>query len=284
MKAIAKTLGATFLGLFRGTPSPTRVTIFCYHSIHPTKAFASAGQTLFEAHLAWFGEHCDVISLGKAMERSRDAASKRPAIVITFDDGYGDNYDYAFPLLTKYGFPASFFLTTGFIERRPYVIQSFERRRNCNRADVEPLSWSQILEMQEAGFEFGSHTVSHPNLSRLGDEQARMELRQSRDVLQQQLGRNIDKIAYPFGKPGRHVTERTVALAADAGYTTGAAVLFRTVRASDSPMTLPRFFVTRDSTETLAQKVRGSWDFVGWWHEKAPDWVARLVSPADYEV
>jgi peptidoglycan/xylan/chitin deacetylase (PgdA/CDA1 family) len=283
MKTIAKTFGATFLGLFRGTPGATRVTIFCYHSIHPTKAFASAGQTLFEEHLAWFGEHCDVISLGNAIERSHDGASNRPAIVITFDDGYGDNYDYAFPLLTKYGFPATFFVTTGFIERRPYVMQSFERRRSCDRADIEPLSWSQILEMQDAGLEFGSHTVSHPNLSRLGDEQARMELGQSRHVLQQKLGTKIDKIAYPFGKPGRHLTERTVALAADVGYTIGAAVLFRAVRASDSPMRLPRFFVTRDSTGTLAQKIGGSWDFVGWWHEKAPEWAARLVSPADFQ-
>jgi peptidoglycan/xylan/chitin deacetylase (PgdA/CDA1 family) len=284
MKAIAKTLGANFLGLFRRTPDPKRVAIFCYHSIHPTKSFASADPMLFEEHLAWFGEHCDVISLDKAMERCHVGASKRPAIVITFDDGYGDNYDYAFPLLTKYRLPATFFVTTGFIDRRADVLQSFERARGCHRADIEPLSWNQILEMQAAGFQFGSHTVSHPNLLRVGDERVRMELRESKGVLQQQLARKIDKIAYPFGKPGRHLTERTVALAADVGYTTGAAVLFRAVRVSDSPLRLPRFYVTRDSVATLAQKIAGSWDFLGWWTEEAPDWAARLVSPADFRV
>jgi peptidoglycan/xylan/chitin deacetylase (PgdA/CDA1 family) len=284
MKAIAKTFGASFLGVFRRTLRPTRVIILCYHSIHPTKAFATADATLFEEHLAWFSEHCDVISIEKARDRCHDRASSRPAVVITFDDGYGDNYDYAYPLLTKYGLPATFFVTTGFIERRPDVMRSFERRRKCGRADMEPMSWSQILEMQDAGFEFGSHTVSHPNLFRLDDEQARTELQQSRDALEQKLAKRIDKIAFPFGKPGRHLTGRTLALAADVGYTTGAAVLFRAVRASDSPLKLPRFFVARDSTETLSQKVRGWWDFVGWWQEKAPDWAARRVSPADFQI
>jgi peptidoglycan/xylan/chitin deacetylase (PgdA/CDA1 family) len=284
MKKVSKTLGAKVFGLFRGTPGPNRVAILCYHSIHPTKVFASADPALFEQHLAWFEEHCDVISLGKAMERCHGVASERPAIVITFDDGYRDNYDYVFPLLTKYRFPATFFITTGLVERRAEVMQAFQRMRKCGRADVEPMRWSQILEMQDAGFEFGSHTVSHANLFCLGDERARTELRQSKDVLQQKLAKNIDKIAYPFGKPGRHLTERTVALASDVGYTTGTAVLFRAVRESDSPLKLPRFFVTRDSTETLAQKVHGWWDFVGWWQEKAPDWAARLVSPADFRI
>lgn len=282
MKTTAKVIVAKAVEALWRNPSHSRVTILCYHSIHPAKAYASGDPGLFERHLAWLGEHCDVIDLESAKERCRSTRPTRPAVVITFDDGYRDNYDYAYPLLTKYGFAATFFVTTGFIEQRADVMALFNRMKDD--AAVEPMSWSEILEMRDAGFDFGSHTVSHPNLLRLTDDQARGELRQSKDLLQQKLATEIEKLAYPFGKLGRHFTERTVALAAEAGYTIGTAVLFRAVRASDGCLQLPRFFVVRDSIETLSQKVRGGWDFVGWWQETAPRWAARVVSPADFRV
>ena len=69
-------------------------------------------------------------------------------------------------------------------------------------------------------------------------------------------------MAYPFGKPGEFYTGETVEAVRAAGYRYSAAVLFRNVRASDSALEIPRFFVARDSVESLRQKIHGWWDLV----------------------
>jgi hypothetical protein len=62
------------------------------------------------------------------------------------------------------------------------------------------------------------------------------------------------------------------------------AVLFRQVRPTDDVYAIPRFFIAHDSVEELAAKVRGDWDFLVIWQERAPTWLARLISPADFRM
>ena len=80
-----------------------------------------------------------------------------------------------------------------------------------------PLTWAQVREMRDAGVEFGSHTVSHPILSRLGDEELRAELRLSREELERQLGRRVVLLAYPVGGEDAF-DERVVRIARECGY------------------------------------------------------------------
>src|SRR5205809_2006127 len=138
-----------------------RRVILCYHSIHPTNSFRSASPALFAKHLQWLKKHCELVSLKALLEsREEGTAPSRPRVAITFDDGYCDNYEHAFPLLQKYGTPAAFFLTVGFLERADEV----NMRLNVKPEDLQPLTWEQVREMRRAGMEFGVHTYSHSTL------------------------------------------------------------------------------------------------------------------------
>jgi peptidoglycan/xylan/chitin deacetylase (PgdA/CDA1 family) len=130
----------------------------------------------------------------------------------------------------------------------------------------------------------GSHASSHANLARLAPKESREELRRSREVLEDRLGKAVRVLAYPFGQPRRHFTSTTVQLAAEVGYEMAAAIVFRGVRPIDPALSIPRFFVNRDSVETLAAKVMGAREWLGWWQERGPLWRARLVSPEDFKV
>ncbi len=112
-------------------------------------------------------------------------------IILTFDDGYEDNYTLAFPLLQRYGMRAVIF-----------AVVDLERRWNFWDADGEKaplLSPGQIREMAAAGIEFGSHTVSHPYLPELEGSLLRQELIASRQRLEDLIGKAVMSFAYPYG-------------------------------------------------------------------------------------
>lgn len=268
--------------LLKDQPLHRRVVGLCYHSIHPSSSFASASPELFERHLAWLAETCDVIPLRAMLEAAADSDRDRPAVAITFDDGYADNHEFAFPLLQKYGMSATIFITAGLSDGDPAVHERFQALRGVQADEIRPLEWTQAREMRAEGLEIGAHTYSHPNLIRLPRDEVARELYVSKEILEDRLGAPVDLLAYPFGKPGRQFDGTTVAVSRDTGYTHAAAILSRSVRPSDSPLALPRFFATRDSVKQIAAKVRGDWDYLGVWQERAPRALARLVSPQDF--
>ncbi len=249
-----------------------RVIVLCYHSVHPTHPTSSAGSTtpeLFARHLSWLKEHCDTIPFRHVLEATR-RKTKRPVVSITFDDGFADNYEHAFPLLQRYGVQATFFLTAGFLEKDPTVLERFQTLYQLPADQIRPLEWSHVREMRRAGMEFGAHSYSHLNLAKLRASAAETDLRQAKDVLEERLAERITLMAYPFGKPRRHFTNQTVNLVAKAGYEFAAAIICRRVRALDSPLVIPRFYVMQDGLTTLIEKTSGAWDLMGYWQERLP--------------
>jgi peptidoglycan/xylan/chitin deacetylase (PgdA/CDA1 family) len=252
--------------------------------VHPSKHFSSATPELFEQQIAWLKDHCRLVPFSQVLEHARlSNKGDGPVVAVTFDDGYADNYDYAFPVLNAHGVTATFFLTIGLIEKDPKVVERFCQQRACSYDEMQPLTWDQILQMREQGMTFGTHTLSHPNLASIDDERATMELARSKEVLEERLGETVAVCAYPYGKPHRHFTPRTMSIAAATGYTHAASATCRGLRRDDKPLAIPRIFSTWDSLQKLESKILGSWDLLGVWQERVPTWLARSVSPEDFK-
>lgn len=247
----------------------SRVVILCYHSVS-TRSFASATPNAFEQHLLWLRAHCEIVPFRQVAHAAGDWQGDRPVVALTFDDGYADNYEYAFPLLRIFEVPATFFLTVGLLEQDPRVVGRFQSLYQSGVQDIRPLEWAQVREMRQAGMEIGAHTYSHPNLSRLTRSAAEVELRQSKAILEERLGDRVDAMAYPFGIPRRHFTTETMDLASAAGYDCAAAITLRAVHRSHSRLAMPRFPVSQGDLGTLTDMIFGAWDLLGVWQERAP--------------
>lgn len=240
-----------------------RVVVLCYHSIHQTSCFRSATPELFEQHLRWLKENCEVIRFSQVFESPEPERRNRPAVALTFDDGNADNYECAFPLLKEHAIRATFFLTVGLLEKDPSTLERFREQRRSRHEDIHPLGWSEVCEMQRGGMDIGAHTFSHPNLARLDRRSVEIEVKCSKETLEQHLGEQITLMAYPFGIPTMHFRRETVDIVTEVGYKLAAALLPRPVRRDGSRLAIPRFLVDNDDIETLRDKVFGAWDLVG---------------------
>lgn len=107
----------------------------------------------------------------------------RKPVILSFDDGWNDQFVYAFPLLKKYKYSATFFVFTNSIGKKGF------------------LSWDQLQEMRSAGMNIGSHSLSHPYLTHISDPKVLWnEIDGSKKVLEEKLGTRITQFAYPFGQ------------------------------------------------------------------------------------
>lgn len=129
-------------------------------------------------------------------------------VVLTFDDGLASVAETALPLLSKRGWPAMIFLVAGFVgETDSWDVRLLGRGRPM-------MSWGEVQQWSRAGVSFGSHTVTHADLTALSVRALREELRGSKAMIEDQTGVRVDWLSYPFGRHDERVREE----AAEAGY------------------------------------------------------------------
>ena len=153
------------------------------------------------------------VSLEEGFKKTGKNKKNRKEIVLTFDDGYLDNYTEAFPVLLEFGFTATFFVTVDFIEHN--MITWHERPEQG-----AAMSWGNLREMTLAGMCVGSHTLSHSRLSEIPAAQSMRELSESGAVIGERLGTQVLSFAYPSGDFTREVME----MVPEAGYAMAAAL------------------------------------------------------------
>lgn len=251
-------LSSVALGLHRLGGLATRrraVRILYYHSISDAPVRSSVSPSAFERQL----EHLRrsgyaLIPLSDAVERLATRASLPPrSVVVTFDDGFADNYEHAFPILARFSVPATVFLTASYI--------GTDRLPTLTRTDFmpRPLSWEQVTEMRAQGIEFGSHTLTHPMLSHVPLEQARREIRDSGRLIEDKLGSPVTLFCYPKGdfNPG---VKRVVR---EEGYRAACTTRPGVNGSGVDLFALRRTYVSRrDTPSEFAKKVAGGYDLL----------------------
>jgi peptidoglycan/xylan/chitin deacetylase (PgdA/CDA1 family) len=157
------------------------------------------------------------------------------SVAVTFDDAFRSVIQLAEPILGRLGWPATVFVPTDFAgTERPMSWPGIDHWGGDYDSELVPMSWDELEALAERGWEIGSHTCSHPRLTRLGEEALADELRRSKEVCEERLKRPCESVAYPYGDHDLRVAE----VARQAGYTAGA-TLPKRLRAQD-PLRWPR--------------------------------------------
>lgn len=210
------------------------VPILVYHNITPDWAHESVMEKRFSVTpdmldkqfqylkdngytAVGFDAISDYFASGKALP-------SKP-VIITFDDGWHPQYVYAFPLLKKYGFTATFFVFSNAIDYRHYM------------------TTAELREMAAAGMTIGGHSRSHPYLGKITDQAAlEKEIVQSKKVIEDVIGARVDFFAYPFGQYNDHIIE----MVKSAGYKAARGLGFGAIQSQSNIYTLKAMLVPND--------------------------------------
>jgi peptidoglycan/xylan/chitin deacetylase (PgdA/CDA1 family) len=190
--------------------------VLCYHALsHTWDAELSTTPDLFERQLR------RLLDRGYHPVRFSEAVTlpaTRPVFAVTFDDAYRSVLELGLPILERLQIPATVFAPTDYVgTERPMVWPGIEQWLGGPfEHELLPMSWGELDRLAAAGWEIGSHTGSHPHLTRLDNLALADELHRSKAACERHLPGPCESIAYPYGD----VDQRVMAAAAHAGYAT----------------------------------------------------------------
>lgn len=244
--AVAGILGASARWNWWRRPSDG-LPILMYHKIgippagsQLKKLWVSPEQ--FRRQMKWLKDRgWTSVTLREAADHA-DRATPLPArsVVVSFDDGYDNTYSQAFPILKEFGFKAVVFLVVRAVGWDNFWHDPSTETR------IPMMSWKQAEEMQSAGIEFGSHTMTHPRLSEIESKLVSEELGKSRRIMGEFLNQEPVSFAYPYGN-GQD-DPRVRKLVREAGYRWACSVHQGKARPDKEPLCLRRIFVRGDDT------------------------------------
>ncbi|WDT76739.1 MAG: polysaccharide deacetylase family protein [Candidatus Manganitrophus sp.] len=195
----------------------------------------------------------------------------RKKVVITFDDGFQDNYLYAAPILRRHQLPATFFVITGAIGRNaPFDHLQWDESSLADRAAHPepwlPMTWGMLGELKEQGHTIGSHTRSHRSLAGLTRSEVWNEIAQSKKELESGLQTAITLFSYPFGSAVYgDLNEGTEEALREAEYRFACTTKWGANLAGERCYRLKRIPVyDHDTLFDFKCKVVGAADWVGW--------------------
>jgi peptidoglycan/xylan/chitin deacetylase (PgdA/CDA1 family) len=189
------------------------VLVLCYHAVRLRERFAAQMSGLARRGYS-------ILSMQHFTEWLRGTASVRvPAALLTFDGGYASQLDNAVPVLETLGFPATFFLISSDLD-----------------ADQRGIRWSDLAGLTAAGHTIGCHSHTHPDLTRLPEQELEGEVLGSKRRLEEKLGQRVGAFCYPDGAHDA----RVVSTVRRAGFDVAFTVDLGGVSRRDNPYRLKR--------------------------------------------
>ena len=229
-----------------------RIVALTFHDVVETRGAPSPGDTFYQitsgeldtllSQLRKLGYQTVSSRAFRAWQQGTGALPER-TLVLTFDDGYASHFDVVAPLLLRYRFSGTFFVTTGLVGKPGYM------------------TWEQLRKLVFLGMEIGSHGATHRPLTQLSSDDVLHELRSSKSVLEERLGVPIKAMAAPGGFWNRRVADASK----QAGYEAVWVSMIGTNGKETSPLALRRVGVRQPfSAERLVAMVEG-WQPAFWW-------------------
>jgi peptidoglycan/xylan/chitin deacetylase (PgdA/CDA1 family) len=231
---------------------PRRIVLL-YHSIGEADHSVSLG--MFTEQISYLADHVRVVAFDQMLD-DPDSADDGITCAITFDDGYANFYEKAFPILNHFGFSALVYVTTGAI-----------RDVNPGISDQYPglfpgekmLTLAMLSELIKHRVSVGSHLSHHIDMTQLSRAEAMAELRQSRSAITKNFGVPCLHFAYPFGK----FNHENVLQVWEAGYESATTVEHRIVPSSLDEFRIPRMCVAPIHTlKDFKAMLRGDLDYL----------------------
>jgi peptidoglycan/xylan/chitin deacetylase (PgdA/CDA1 family) len=234
-------------------PRGTRSVIVMYHSIGDSLVSLPTEQ--FNAQMLWLKSHARVVSLDE-MLRARIDANSPLRCVLSFDDGYENLYENAFPTLDRLNFPAVAYIPAGLIGETNQRPSTDQKGLSCHE---NILSWSEVREMSARGVTIGSHSFDHLDLTRLSEGEARGQLERSRTLITERTGQACHHFAYPWGR----FNSQTVRAVDSVGYASAVTVIHKGITVRQHRLLLPRVNIWENYTLLdFRSTVIGEWDFI----------------------
>ncbi|WP_256257476.1 MULTISPECIES: polysaccharide deacetylase family protein [unclassified Paenibacillus] len=171
-----------------------------------------------------------------AFQQILEKKLERPAkpVLLTFDDGYADNYELAMPILKQYAFPATLFMSPGAVGDPFYI------------------TWEQAKEMKEAGWDIQPHGMTHPRMSKLSRDKQRHEIQEASRLIEEELGVKPDVFCYPYGD----FNKDTLAILKELGFRYAFTIEQGRAASDQEPLQLKRIYVNgQDSLKQWAKKL-----------------------------
>jgi peptidoglycan/xylan/chitin deacetylase (PgdA/CDA1 family) len=230
-----------------------KFTILIYHSVTPKHRWAIEPEE-FEKQIKFLSSNYPVTCLKNFFNFNKNS------FVITFDDGYEDNFYYALPILKKYNCSATFFICTGFISKEIDITQKGVYQ------GLKPLSIEQIKKMKKEGMDFGCHTHSHSILAKIPLKRAREEICKSKAILEDILEEKINLFAYPLGQPNTF-NKNIISILKEEKFQLACSTIWGSNNKKTNPFILRRIRIDpQDTFKDFKAKIQGNWDFIKWFH------------------
>ncbi|ARN74521.1 glycosyltransferase [Oceanicoccus sagamiensis] len=261
--------------------------ILMYHRILNRPESGAIQPGVFKQQMQYLMQNYNVISIDELLERLNNNTVEPYSVAITFDDGYGDFYHKAWPILRQLQLPASLYITTGFIDGKQWLWPDILRYllNNTHKSiishpilgeirlgkheiqtawsriadillplstterdsifqhlfaqlevippeqptnDYRPLTWRNLQDMSEQGLDIGSHTITHPVLSNLDDQDIERELLLSMHRIEEQIGKRPNGICYPNGR-SEDINNTVLSIAKETNYQYGVLAINRSI-------------------------------------------------------